>query len=175
MRFDGLQLYLFNGWNLCDLSGILALYVACVAHFLDRVSIVESVGSIGLLCNCFSILPLLMPFRMTGLLVRTFVSMMTNPDINGFFVVSAVLVYGFSMAFAVSMPQSDAFFGDSSGGPLVSVLTSFEAMLGAFHLSDYQGQTLAFFLLFLFVSCFPPAPVQPLTARLITRGHDAYR
>lgn len=159
MRLDGFHLYLLSGWNLCDLSGILALYVACVAHFLDHVSTVESVGSVGLLCNCFSILPLLMPFRMTGLLVRTFVSMMTNPDINGFFVVSAFMLYGFAMAFVVSMPQSDAFFGDSSGGPLVSILTSFEAMLGAFHLSNYQGQTLAFFLLFLFVSWLPPARV----------------
>ena len=175
MRFGGFRLYLLNGWNLCDLSGILALYIACAAHLLDHAPTVESVGSAGLLLNCFSILPLLMPFRTTGLLVRTFVSMMTNPDINGFFVVSAIMVYGFAMAFAVSMPQSDAFFDDSSGGPLASVVTSFEAMLGAFHLSNLQGQTLAFFLLFLFVSCFPSASVASLVARVIHRDHDAYR
>lgn len=166
MRLDGFPVYLSDGWNLCDLSGIVALYTACVAHWLNHASMVESVGSVGLLFNCFSVLPLLMPFRMTGLLVRTFVGMMSNPDINGFFVVSAIMVWGFAMAFAVSMPKSEALFGDAGGGPLVSVLTAFEAMLGAFHLSNYQGQTLAYFLLFLFVSHFPSASVRSFVARL---------
>jgi hypothetical protein len=154
MRLDGARQYCSNVWNLCDVTGILALYVACAAHLglVGDESTVESVGATGLLLNSFSILPLLMPFRMTGLLVRTFFSMGTNPDINGFFIVTLVLLYGFSVAFTVSMPHSETFYSPGHGGPLVSFLTTFEAMIGAFHLSNYDGETLAFFLLFLFVS-----------------------
>ena len=138
--------YLTQGWNLCDLAGIVALYGACAGHLLGAQSTVRVIGAVAVLLNAFSILPLLLPFRFTSLLVQTLIGMASDDDIRGYMVITVILLYGFSMAFSVSMP-------DDSGGPANSVLTSFEAMIGVFHLSDYDGngEVLFFFLLFLFV------------------------
>ena len=139
--------HLVNGWNLCDLTGVMAVYCACASYlgFLGDQSTVETIGSIAVLLNAFSILPLLLPFRTTGLLVQTMIGMANDDDIRGYMIVTSVLLYGFSMAFCVSMP--DEF------GPATGILSSFEAMIGAFHLSNYNGnaETLTFFLVFSFV------------------------
>ena len=56
------------------------------------------------------------------------------------------------MAFAVSMPENEAFENGVSG-PLVGLLTTFKAIVGAFHMEDYQNTlSLASFLFFLFLN-----------------------
>ena len=61
-----------------------------------------------------------------------------------------ILVVGFSSAFAISMPSNDAF-DKGALGPAAGLLTSYEALLGAFHMSDYDNtETQMMFILFLF-------------------------
>eukprot|EP01046_Picozoa_sp_COSAG06_P018930 COSAG06_NODE_1332_length_9842_cov_155.567074_9_plen_244_part_00 len=77
-------------------------------------------------------------------------------ELRYFLVVIAVLLTGFSCAFAVSMPDNAAFDdGTPYGMGLLSsgVLTSYLAMLGAFDIeSDYTNpESKVFFALFLFL------------------------
>ena len=69
--------------------------------------------------------------------------------------VIAVLLTGFSCAFAVSMPDNATFDdGTPYGMGLLSsgVLTSYLAMLGAFEVSDYTNpESTVFFVVFLFL------------------------
>ena len=64
---------------------------------------------------------------------------------------AVALVLEFSVSFAVSMPNNEAFH-DGATGPLVGLLTSFQAVLGSFHMSDYDtnAETQTFFVIFLF-------------------------
>jgi hypothetical protein len=70
----------------------------------------------------------------------------------GFVVILAVLLWAFSASFAVAMPSNDAFL-DETAGPLIGMLTSFTAILGSFHMKDFEedDESLAFFLMFLFL------------------------
>ena len=76
-------------------------------------------------------------------------------ELRYFLLVIAVLLMGFSCAFAVSMPDNAAFDdGTEYGMGLLSsgVLTSYLAMLGAFEVSDYTNpESTVFFVLFLFL------------------------
>ena len=61
-----------------------------------------------------------------------------------------ILLNGFSASFAVSMPENKKFFSGASG-PLIGLLTSYEAVVGSFDINDYTNNTArSFFLLFLF-------------------------
>jgi hypothetical protein len=129
-------------------AGILALYGAAVAHLIDSQVLLQHVGSLGVLLNGFSFLQLLTPFESTGPLIKTVIEILN--DISGYVKVLVVLLWTFSVSFAVAMPKNDAFV-DSSTGPLVGMLTSFEAIVGSFHMSDFQNsESTAFFLLYLF-------------------------
>ena len=76
-------------------------------------------------------------------------------ELRYFLVVIAVLLMGFSCAFAVSMPDNVAFDdGTPYGMGLLSsgVLTSYLAMLGAFDASDYTNpESVVVFVMFLFL------------------------
>ena len=76
-------------------------------------------------------------------------------ELRHFLLVIAVLLMGFSCAFAVSMPDNAAFDdGTPYGMGLLSsgVLTSYLAMLGAFEVSDYTNpESKMFFVVFLFL------------------------
>ena len=56
------------------------------------------------LLNAFSLLQLLKPFELTGKLIKTIIEIMR--DIGGFVVVLLVLLWCFSVCFAVSMPDN---------------------------------------------------------------------
>ena len=72
-------------------------------------------------------------------------------DIKGYMVIIMILLTGFSVSFAVSMPDNEEF-DDGLSGPLVGLVTSFQAMLGAFEMTDYTNkESTAFFLFFLFL------------------------
>ena len=59
---------------------------------------------------------------------------------------------GFSVSFAVSMPDNAAF-EVSAGGPIDGILTSFKAMLGSFKMGDYTNfESKTFFVVFLLVN-----------------------
>ena len=140
--------YLSSGWNLIDVGGILALYGATAAHMIDSELLLQHVGSLGVLLNGFSILQLLTPFESTGPLIKTVIEILS--DISGYVKVLAVLLWAFSVSFAVAMPKNSAFV-DGATGPAVGVLTSFEAIVGSFHMSDFENaESTAFFLLYLF-------------------------
>ena len=65
-------------------------------------------------------------------------------------IIIMVLLWGFSVSFAVSMPDNEEFHSGTTG-PLVGLLTSFKAIVGTFEMSDYaNSESRAFFLLFLF-------------------------
>eukprot|EP01046_Picozoa_sp_COSAG06_P008754 COSAG06_NODE_447_length_15632_cov_47.212193_5_plen_1473_part_00 len=140
--------YLSSGWNCIDVAGILALYGAAAAHMTDSAALLQGVGSLGVLLNAFSLLQLLTPFEATGPLIKTVIEIMR--DISGYVVILLVLLWGFSVSFAVAMPEN-AKFVDDNAGPLVGLLTSFEAIVGSFHMSDFQNsESTGFFLLYLF-------------------------
>ena len=63
--------YLSDPWNMSDLSGIAALYVASAAHFTRQPFLVQQVGALGVLLNSASLLQLLRPFDLTGPLIAT--------------------------------------------------------------------------------------------------------
>ena len=143
----GLQ-YFSSAWNCIDIAGIMALYGAAVAHLIHSEWLLQTVGSLGVLLNAFSVLQLLTPFEATGPLIKTVIEILH--DISGYVIILLVLLWGFSVSFAVAMPKNDAFVDDTAG-PLVGLLTSFEAIVGSFHMSDFQdSESTAFFLLYLF-------------------------
>ena len=137
-----------SGWNCIDVAGIMALYGAAAAHLTDSESLLQTVGSLGVLLNAFSVLQLLTPFESTGPLIKTVIEILR--DISGYVIILLVLLWGFSVSFAVAMPKNDAFMDDTAGS-LVGLLTSFEAIVGSFHMSDFQNsESTGFFLLYLF-------------------------
>jgi hypothetical protein len=132
--------YLTDPWNLLDLGGVLTLYVAATAHFLRAPLVVQQAGSAGLLLNSFSILQMFRPFDLTGPLIATVLEILYD-------------IRGFSMCFAVSMPDNEAFFAhDGHTGPLVGLMTTFQAAVGTFDMGDYtnSGATMVFYV-FLFL------------------------
>ena len=140
--------YLSSGWNLIDIAGIVALYGASAAHFANSELLLQRVGSLGVLLNAFSLLKLLTPFEATGPLIKTVIEILI--DIKGYIIILVLLLWGFSVSFAVAMPSNDAFF-DGTAGPLVGLLTSFKAIVGSFHMSDFRTvEVTAFFLVYLF-------------------------
>ena len=52
-------------WNLLDLGGIAAVYVACAAHFQGDDFVLQQAGSMAVLLNSFSLLQVLRPFEGT--------------------------------------------------------------------------------------------------------------
>ena len=110
--------------------------------------LLQSVGALGVLLNGFSVLQLLTPFESTGPLIKTVIEILN--DISGYVKVLVVLLFAFSISFAVAMPKNDVFVNGTTG-PLAGLLTSFEAIVGSFHMRDFQNsESTAFFLLYLF-------------------------
>ena len=107
--FDAVCEYLGSGWNIIDVVGIMALYIAAAGHFLRLPFVVQQVGAVGVLANAFSLLQLLQPFPLTGALIKIITSTITSQEVVGFMSVVAVLIWGFSAAFAVSNPTNEAF------------------------------------------------------------------
>ena len=68
-----LRCYLSDSWNWFDIFGVLALYVATAAHFVELHSVLRPVGAAGVLSNAFSLLQLLRPFDSTGPLIKIIV------------------------------------------------------------------------------------------------------
>ena len=112
---DALCEYLGSGWNVIDVVGIMALYVAAAGHFARVPFVVQQVGAVGVLANAFSLLQLLQPFPLTGALIKIITSTITSQEVVGFMSVVAVLIWGFSAAFAVSNPTNEAFCEYSNG------------------------------------------------------------
>ena len=74
-------------------------------------------------------------------------------DIQGFIYVTVVLIVGFSVAFGITMPESDAFgvTQHQPGGPFHGLLIVFQSMLGAFDLDQYEHtEAIAMFVVFAF-------------------------
>ena len=91
---------------------------------------------------------LLRPFEMTGPLIKTVTEILY--DIRGYIQILGVLLFGYSVSFAVAMPTNPAFM-DSTTGPLVGLLTSFKAIVGTFRMTDFwNAESTAFFLVYLF-------------------------
>ena len=100
-----------------------------------------------------------------GPLIKTIVEIIH--DIRGFVCLLVVLIYGFSIALALTMPGNKAFMGTAmSSAPILTLL---EAILGGFDMDDYTNSlATSLFLLFLFLvvvvmlKCVPgrspPAP-----------------
>jgi hypothetical protein len=137
-------------WNLCNIGGILALYVASAAHFCDATFLLEQVGAVGVLLNAISFLELLQPLELTGPLIKVITE--TVPSVVGFTSVMAVLIWGFAASFAVSMPNNAAFITSNVTGYVTpGLLTTFMAMTGDSDVDQYQHVALATFILFLFL------------------------
>ena len=83
------------------------------------------------------------------------IAIVLDRDVKGFICVAVVLIIGFSGAFSISMPGSDAFSlaaPNRIGGPLHGVLTVFQSMLGAFDMGDYVlWEPIALFVVFAFL------------------------
>eukprot|EP01045_Picozoa_sp_COSAG04_P018669 COSAG04_NODE_1744_length_5718_cov_22.631073_4_plen_271_part_00 len=154
---DALGKYFAEVWNCVDLAGIVALYVASAAHFLDADFALVQVGGVGVLLNAWSVLQLLRPFSNTGPVIKVMTA--CTADVAGFMMVMAVMIWGYSVAFAVSMPASAPFvpivhqnasvYGVAAilGRPL---LTTTMAMASDFDVDQYHHVALAMFLSFLF-------------------------
>jgi hypothetical protein len=143
--------YLQEGWNQIDLAGIITLYAACAAHFLDGHFVLSQIGGAGILLNALSFLKLLQPFSSTGTMIKVLVNTASSPDVLGFVKVMLVLIFGFGMAFAVSMPTNDAFY-TTNGTIFPGLLTTTMAMAQDFDIDQYHGFVpMAMFLLFLYL------------------------
>ena len=145
---NSLLAFLSDSWNLCDIAGIVALYAASLAYFTRHPGTLQLVGAVGVLLNSFSFLKLLRPFEFSGPLIKTVLEIMR--DIRGFMAILAVLLWGFSVAFAVSMPDNLAFV-DGGAGPLVGLLTSFGLILGSLREQPLftNSESTVLFLMFL--------------------------
>jgi hypothetical protein len=150
---EKLSNYMSDVWNWFDIIGMLALYLATVAHFTNMPFVLQPIGGLGVLLNAFSFLQLLKPFDSTGPLIKIIEEILK--DIVPFMVVLMILLLGFSNAFAVSMPTSvDYSFNlQGVGGPLSGMLTAFLSMLGDFDLGSQYKKPVAvlMFLVFLFL------------------------
>ena len=58
--------HLKSSWNILDLSGIFALYIAAFGHFSQNQFLLQQVGAAAILLNAFSVLQLLRPFELTS-------------------------------------------------------------------------------------------------------------
>ena len=86
-------------------------------------------------------------------MIKMTLDILEDRDIKGFMYVAAVLVVGFSAAFAITMPESETFgiSFDQSGGPFHGMLIVFQSMLGAFDLENYdQPLAVVMFVIFAF-------------------------
>ena len=151
---EELKKYFTDPWNNIDLAGILALYVAILAHFLDADFVLMQVGGLGVLLNAWSVLQLLRPFSSTGPMIKVMTA--STRDVLGFMLVMSVMIWGYSVAFAVSMPKNKAFLPQNAtmseivasiGRPW---LTTTMAMVGDFDVDEYEHVALVMFLSFLF-------------------------
>lgn len=153
LPLSSVQEYLSDPWNMSDLGGIAALYVAAAAHFMREPLVLQQVGPCGVLLNSVSILQLLRPFDLTGPLIATVLEILV--DIQGYLCILSILLIGFSVVFTVSMPDNERFAGDSSAGvagPFTGLLTTFQAIVGTYEMTHYENtESQAFFHLYLFM------------------------
>jgi WD40 repeat protein len=139
---DGVWGYVRSAWNLLDVGGLVALYVSVAAFATGNLSVLTYSGALGVFFNSFSILQLLRPFEGTGPVIKVTTAIVQNGDIAGFFYVSVLLMVGFSVGFAVSMPKSKDFGlldHDEIGGPFHGLLVVFQSTLGGFDLNQYTN------------------------------------
>ena len=81
------------------------------------------------------------------------IEIIDDRDIQGFMYVAMVLIIGFSVAFGITMPESDTFglIKHQLGGPFHGLLIVFQSMLGAFDLDQYEHtEAIAMFVVFAF-------------------------
>jgi WD40 repeat protein len=149
-RAAGVAEYLLDFFNWLDIGGIFAMYIAGAAHFNNWRDVLATAGAIGVLLNTFSLLQTLRSFQTTGYLIVIIRQVWI--DILPFLGIMSVLLYGFSTAFAISMPSNDEYQLSSKGmgGPLSGIVASYLAMLGFVEPVDYANPTAAvMFLLFM--------------------------
>jgi hypothetical protein len=144
--------HLSAGWNLCDLAGIIALFVATAAHFTGSTVLLQQIGAVGVLLNAFSLLKLVQPlYKSMGTLIEVLTQTSTSPEVLGFGGVMVVLIWGFGAAFTVSMPHNEAFF-TANRTVLPGLLTATMAMVGDFDVDQYEfGTPFVMFILFLYL------------------------
>ena len=63
--FDYLNASADGIWNLIDIGGIAAVYVACAAYFQGEAFVLQQAGSMAVLLNSFTLLRVLRPFEGT--------------------------------------------------------------------------------------------------------------
>jgi hypothetical protein len=84
-------------------------------------------------------------------MIKVLVNTARSPEVLGFVKVMLVLILGFGMAFAVSMPTNDAFY-TANGTIFPGLLTTTMAMAQDFDIDQYHGFVpMAMFLLFLYL------------------------
>jgi hypothetical protein len=144
--------HLSSGWNLCDLAGIVALYVASAGHFTGNEVLLQQVGAIGVLLNAFSFLKLAQPLDVSmGTLIEVLTRTGSSSEVLGFGGVLLVLIWGFGAAFSVSMPSNAAFY-TTNRTVLPGLLTTTMAMVGDFDVDQYEfGAPFLMFILFLYI------------------------
>lgn len=150
--WTALKEHLSSSWNLCDIAGIVALYVASAAHFSCSALLLQHVGAIGVLLNAFSFLKLAQPLHVSmGTLIEVLIRTGSSSEVLGFGGVLLVLIWGFGAAFSVSMPKNTAFY-TKNHTLLPGFLTTTMAMVGDFDVDLYEfGIPCTMFILFLYI------------------------
>lgn len=139
------------GWNVIDAAGIIALYVASTAHFSGHQHLVQTAGAYGVLLNSVSFLQLYRPIKGLGQFVEILVGIIE--DFPEFGKVAVIIFVGFTLAFAISMPDNESFDDRGVLGLSSGIMTVFRASMGSFHVEDYTTtQATALFVLFMFVT-----------------------
>jgi hypothetical protein len=129
--WEKLKNYISDGWNRCDMLGVCALYTASCMYVLGHARALQSVGALGILFNSVNLLQPLRPFAVTGPLIKMISSIVL--DIRGYMGLFLVILVGYSIAFAIAMPNSTVYGRlDPRVGPFIGLLSVFDAMLGNF-------------------------------------------
>ena len=105
----------------------------------------------AIILDSISIIQLMRAFNQTGPLIQTIIHIIW--DIRGFWLVCGTILLGFTCAFIVVMPNSEAFsLFEPRMGPIFPVITMLQAMVGAFDIDDYKNtMAMVMFVAFIFI------------------------
>jgi WD40 repeat protein len=150
--WHAIGVYLQRGWNICNLSGIIALDIAIAGHFLNSTLLLEHTASTGVLLNAISFLEFLQLYEGPGKMILV-LHQSAKEVAGGFLLVLLVMIWGFTACFAISMPHNIKFYNANATVPVLpGLFTTMMATVGDFSIEDYQHPlAIVLFLVFLFI------------------------
>ena len=140
--------YLTSGWNLLQVTSYLCMCVSSILFFIDS-NVNDSSSSsprIGTFLSIFggwsniimslNIISFLRPYTWSGPLIRMLIQIFQ--DMLAFIIIQVILLFGFTIAFMVMLPENMSFQGP------FAFMTGYTMLLGDFNLDDFQMEDNAY-------------------------------